>query len=121
MQISLLEKANLAPAEVDFIEAHGTGTSLGDLIEIEGINEVFQSLRFLSGCGCVPLPFNLLHQLCWPRTLPIPRLNFIRQNTASIASHNATFHHTTLLPQSHCWPRDGNELRQFFFVILVKL
>ncbi|KAF8811343.1 ketoacyl-synt-domain-containing protein [Phlegmacium glaucopus] len=43
MQIALLEKANLAPAEIDFIEAHGTGTSLGDLIEIEGINEVFQS------------------------------------------------------------------------------
>lgn len=25
-----------------FIEAHGTGTSLGDLIEIEGINDVFK-------------------------------------------------------------------------------
>ncbi|KAF8151526.1 hypothetical protein B0H34DRAFT_132545 [Crassisporium funariophilum] len=43
MQIALLDKANLAPSEIDFIEAHGTGTSLGDLIEIEGINEVFQS------------------------------------------------------------------------------
>ncbi|KDR66936.1 hypothetical protein GALMADRAFT_232327 [Galerina marginata CBS 339.88] len=43
MQISLLEKAGLSPSQIDFIEAHGTGTSLGDLIEIQGINEVFES------------------------------------------------------------------------------
>ncbi|KAF4622433.1 hypothetical protein D9613_009459 [Agrocybe pediades] len=43
MQIALLEKAGLTPSQVDFIESHGTGTSLGDLIEIEGINEVFES------------------------------------------------------------------------------
>ncbi|KAF8900861.1 hypothetical protein CPB84DRAFT_1778561 [Gymnopilus junonius] len=43
MQISLLEKAGFAPSQIDFIEAHGTGTSLGDLIEIQGINEVFES------------------------------------------------------------------------------
>ncbi|PPQ99823.1 hypothetical protein CVT24_009617 [Panaeolus cyanescens] len=43
MQIALLEKAGLSPSQIDFIEAHGTGTSLGDLIEIQGINEVFKS------------------------------------------------------------------------------
>ncbi|PPQ84949.1 hypothetical protein CVT25_004462 [Psilocybe cyanescens] len=42
MQIALLEKAQLSPSQIDFIESHGTGTSLGDLIEIQGINEVFE-------------------------------------------------------------------------------
>ncbi|KAF9530718.1 hypothetical protein CPB83DRAFT_905059 [Crepidotus variabilis] len=43
MQKALLEKANFETQDIDFIEAHGTGTSLGDLIEIQGINEVFKS------------------------------------------------------------------------------
>ncbi|KAJ3510158.1 hypothetical protein NMY22_g16056 [Coprinellus aureogranulatus] len=42
MQKALLRQAELEPAQLDFIEAHGTGTSLGDLIEIEGINDVFK-------------------------------------------------------------------------------
>ncbi|TEB25720.1 ketoacyl-synt-domain-containing protein [Coprinellus micaceus] len=42
MQKALLRQAELDPAQLDFIEAHGTGTSLGDLIEIEGINDVFK-------------------------------------------------------------------------------
>ncbi|KAG7441749.1 ketoacyl-synt-domain-containing protein [Guyanagaster necrorhizus] len=42
LQRSLLNKASLKPSDIDFIEAHGTGTSLGDLIEMEGINDVFK-------------------------------------------------------------------------------
>ncbi|KAJ7035264.1 hypothetical protein C8F04DRAFT_1098684 [Mycena alexandri] len=38
---SILQKARLDPAHVNFIETHGTGTSLGDLCEIQGINEAF--------------------------------------------------------------------------------
>ena len=30
-----------------------------------------QLSRLLSGCGRLSLPFNLLYQLCWSRTLPI--------------------------------------------------
>lgn len=36
-----LQKAGLTPEDVDFIEAHGTGTKLGDPIEIEGMSQVF--------------------------------------------------------------------------------
>ncbi|PBK61389.1 ketoacyl-synt-domain-containing protein [Armillaria solidipes] len=43
LQRSLLSKASMKPSDIDFIEAHGTGTSLGDLIEIEGINDVFKN------------------------------------------------------------------------------
>jgi malonyl CoA-acyl carrier protein transacylase len=36
-----LETANVAPAQVSYIEAHGTGTSLGDPIEIGALGAVF--------------------------------------------------------------------------------
>ncbi|KAF8180341.1 hypothetical protein K438DRAFT_1725600 [Mycena galopus ATCC 62051] len=42
LQCSLLAAASMSPSDIDFIETHGTGTSLGDLIEIEGINSVFR-------------------------------------------------------------------------------
>lgn len=35
------QKANVDPAHVSYIEAHGTGTSLGDPIEIAALNKVF--------------------------------------------------------------------------------
>ncbi|KAK0461978.1 uncharacterized protein EV420DRAFT_1665682 [Desarmillaria tabescens] len=42
---SLLRKAGLYPDQINFIEAHGTGTSLGDLSEIQGINNAYTSPR----------------------------------------------------------------------------
>ncbi|KAG4101233.1 hypothetical protein H8356DRAFT_1655965 [Neocallimastix lanati (nom. inval.)] len=38
----VLEKANLTPGDIDYMEGHGTGTKLGDRIEAEAINEVFK-------------------------------------------------------------------------------
>ena len=40
-----LADAGLTPDEIDYIEAHGTGTSLGDPIEIRALGEVFGSER----------------------------------------------------------------------------
>lgn len=36
-----VERANISPKAISYIEAHGTGTSLGDPIEITGLNRVF--------------------------------------------------------------------------------
>ena len=36
-----LEESGVKPRDVDYIEAHGTGTALGDPIEIEALAEVF--------------------------------------------------------------------------------
>ncbi|MED0939953.1 amino acid adenylation domain-containing protein [Bacillus mobilis] len=38
------EKANINPATVSYIEAHGTGTELGDPIEIDGLKQAFSTM-----------------------------------------------------------------------------
>ncbi|MDR7169761.1 acyl transferase domain-containing protein [Nocardia kruczakiae] len=40
-----LRTANVEPAQVNYIEAHGTGTALGDPIEIGALNSVFGAAR----------------------------------------------------------------------------
>lgn len=40
--VNALEKANVHPRTISYIEAHGTGTSLGDPIEIEGLTKAFE-------------------------------------------------------------------------------
>ena len=40
--IEVLEKAGIDPATIDYIETHGTGTSLGDPIEITGLMKAFE-------------------------------------------------------------------------------
>ncbi|MFE9674246.1 SDR family NAD(P)-dependent oxidoreductase [Streptomyces sp. NPDC006259] len=40
-----LEQSGLAPEDIDYIEAHGTGTTLGDPIEANALTEVFGASR----------------------------------------------------------------------------
>lgn len=40
-----LGRAKLQPNDIDYIEAHGTGTSLGDPIEFNALNQVFSGKR----------------------------------------------------------------------------
>lgn len=42
---SALARAALAPERIDVIEAHGTGTALGDCIEVRALKEVFGAAR----------------------------------------------------------------------------
>ena len=37
-----LQRAHVTPKQISYIEAHGTGTALGDLIELQALGEVFQ-------------------------------------------------------------------------------
>ena len=61
------ERAQVAPASIGFIETHGTGTPLGDPIEIEGIREALSGGRADdsgaegAGCGLGALKTNLGH------------------------------------------------------------
>lgn len=41
--LNALQKANIDPRTISYIEAHGTGTSLGDPIEIRGLQEAFDN------------------------------------------------------------------------------
>ncbi|MGA1867912.1 MAG: SDR family NAD(P)-dependent oxidoreductase [bacterium] len=42
--ISAYEEAQIDPGTVNYIEAHGTGTSLGDPIEVNGLKKAFEEL-----------------------------------------------------------------------------
>lgn len=44
--ITALKNARLNPSQIDYIEAHGTGTKIGDPIEMDAISAVFKSGRY---------------------------------------------------------------------------
>lgn len=51
---SAQKKAGIAPEQIQYIETHGSGTPLGDLVEVEALTEAFESkLRGYCGIGSV--------------------------------------------------------------------
>ncbi|PKM94959.1 MAG: hypothetical protein CVU84_08525 [Firmicutes bacterium HGW-Firmicutes-1] len=63
------KKAGIDPSTIDYIEAHGTGTSLGDPIEINGLKKAFEQLYMEWGktpseikhCGIGSVKTNIGH------------------------------------------------------------
>jgi amino acid adenylation domain-containing protein len=55
-----LRAANLSPGQVAYLEAHGTGTALGDPIEIEALRQVFEGHGARS-CGLGSIKTNIGH------------------------------------------------------------
>ncbi|WP_442588338.1 amino acid adenylation domain-containing protein [Pedobacter sp. AW31-3R] len=56
-----MEDAGIAPATITYIEAHGTGTPLGDPIEIEGLKQAFGDLQEHSFCAIGSIKSNMGH------------------------------------------------------------
>ncbi|MBA2649372.1 MAG: hypothetical protein H0U75_07215 [Legionella sp.] len=51
--MQLLKKANLNPAEIDLVEAHGSGTHIGDVIEAAALRKVFPATKGSDFCTAV--------------------------------------------------------------------
>ncbi len=59
---SALREANVDPSTVTYIEAHGTGTSLGDPIEMEALTQAFRSWTDRKEfCGVASVKTNIGH------------------------------------------------------------
>jgi polyketide synthase PksN len=66
--IEAYQQANVSPESISYIEAHGTGTSLGDPIEVNGLKKAFQTLAKNQGtmlnektCGLGSIKANIGH------------------------------------------------------------
>lgn len=88
------EKANISPKTIGLIEAHATGTAVGDRVEIESLNEVFRndgsayhncavgSVKSMIGhtkataglAGFIKVALSLRHKIL-PATIGVNRLN----------------------------------------------
>lgn len=56
-----LETAGLAPENISYVECHGTGTRLGDPIEVAALREVFASAPAGHRCGIGSVKSNIGH------------------------------------------------------------
>ena len=90
---SALSKAKVDPSSIEFIETHGTGTNLGDLIEIRALNYSYGNNGLDKNCALGFVKANLGHldsaagmagliktvQMLKYRTLP-PNINYTEPN-----------------------------------------
>ena len=56
-----LGNAEVKAETISYIEAHGTGTALGDPVELAALNKVFRSLRGKSACALGSVKSNFGH------------------------------------------------------------
>ncbi|TCN57662.1 SDR family NAD(P)-dependent oxidoreductase [Flavobacterium circumlabens] len=64
-QLSLMketyERYNIKPETISYVETHGTGTKLGDPIEIEALKKVFEVVNTKNYCGIGSVKSNIGH------------------------------------------------------------
>lgn len=112
-----LSLAGVDPAEISYIEAQGTGTPIGDPIEIAALNQVFTAATDKVGfCAIGSVKTNIGHTdaaagaigmikttlALKHRSLP-PSLHFVEPNPAIDFAHSPFFVNTTLKE----WTRNG--------------
>lgn len=92
-QAEVIEKAmkdaGVLPSEISYIEAHGTGTKLGDPIEIEGLEKVFGKQQEGKKCYIGSLKSNIGHLES-------------ASGVAGIIKILLQFQHKMLVPSIHC-------------------
>jgi myxalamid-type polyketide synthase MxaB len=113
--------AGIEPASLSYIETHGTGTALGDLIEITALNQVFQEYSDkITFCAIGSVKTNIGHTvqaagvagliktaLMLKHKRLVPSLNFNLPNPQLNLS-NSSFCVNTKLTQ---WPSESNPRR----------
>lgn len=114
-----LQFAGIEPESIDYIETHGTGTSLGDPIEIQALSSVFRNTQKKS-CGIGSVKTNIGHLdvaagvtgliktalALKHRQIP-PSLNFSKPNP-HIDFENSSFYVNTELKE---WKKNGTPRR----------
>lgn len=122
-----IERAGIEPESISYIETHGTGTSLGDPIEIEGLKNAFESLGWNSEthakgfCGLGAVKTNIGHLesasgmagimkvVLAMRHGSIPPTIHFQQMNPYIQLENSPFYLVrTLVPWDRKFTNDGN-------------
>ena len=113
-----LHHAGVEPATISYIEAHGTGTALGDPIEVAALNNVFRQYDMTCAIGSVKTNLGHLDAAAgiaglikttlalWHQSLP-PSLNFEQPNP-NIDFANGPFY---VQRERADWPRNGSPRR----------
>ncbi|MEM7391084.1 MAG: beta-ketoacyl synthase N-terminal-like domain-containing protein, partial [Verrucomicrobiota bacterium] len=121
LEADVYERAELNPQTIGYLEAHGTGTRLGDPIEIDALTKAFASLTDRKGyCAIGSVKTNIGHAamaagiaglikvlLCLKHEKLVPSLNYETRNE-HIDFDNSPFYVNTTLkdwPAAEGYPR----------------
>ncbi len=103
--------AEVEPSEVSYLEAHGTGTTLGDPIEVEALRQAFGEGVPNASCALGSVKTNIGHAdsaagiagliktiLCLEHRTLVPSLNFERPNPALDLDRGPFYVNTETVP-----------------------
>ncbi|MCA2179125.1 SDR family oxidoreductase [Nonomuraea glycinis] len=112
-----LASADLTPADIDYIEAHGTGTALGDAAELAALQQVFRGQSLLIGSVKTNLGHldraagvtNLIKAALALRNDEIPATLNLSAPNQQLAAGDAQLEVVTRL---RAWPREAGHTRR---------
>lgn len=92
--VSSIESANISPKDIRYLEAHGTGTLLGDPIEIKAANEAFREFTSDKNfCGVGSIKSNIGHTLQASGIAGVIKSILIMKNNIIVKTINCTRPH----------------------------